>query len=215
MNKYRYIQLIIKELSILYEELRKTKRYGYNLLYKTKYRDYTNISKENGLSYTSIENIVLKYLDPIIDEEIEERINNLEAISKDEFSIDKHHKYGVVISDPINNKIVDVLISRKKEDLIKYFESWTDEQRVKIKYFCMNMWGPYKSVAKAVFPKAKVVVDKFHLVARINKSLDEIRKQVQKRVNKVARKKFYMSKTILKKRGEDLIDEEYQKLVEL
>lgn len=79
----------------------------------------------------------------------------------------------------------------------------------------MNMWGPYKSVAKAVFPKAKVVVDKFHLVARINKSLDEIRKQVQKRVNKVARKKFYMSKTILKKRGEDLIDEEYQKLVEL
>ncbi len=81
--------------------------------------------------------------------------------------------------------------------------------------FSMDMWSPYKAVAEAVFPNAEIVVDKFHLVALINKSLDDIRKASQNDVSDLHKKQFYMSRMLLKKRGEDLDEKSHQKLISL
>ncbi len=87
--------------------------------------------------------------------------------------------------------------------------SWTKKQRNKVKCFSMDMWESYRSVVKEVFPDAKIVVDKFHLVTKMNNALDEIRKKVQNKVDDATRKQFYMSRQLLKKRGEDLEDKDY------
>ena len=79
----------------------------------------------------------------------------------------------------------------------------------------MDMWRPYKSVATEVFPNAEIVIDKFHLVAVMNTALDEIRKQEQNQLSQFHRKKFYMSRILMKKRGEDLTDKEHKRLIEL
>ena len=218
-NRYRCLKCGKRGFSQEYKSIedyaRKTKRYDKYLVNEATNRDYSNVSRENNLSYTSIKNAVKNHVDPIIQKRIRENISNLETISIDEFAVVKHHKYAVVISDPVNKEIVDILDSRKKEYLIKYFMSWTKEQRAKVKIFSMDMWSPYKSVAKTVFPNAKIVVDKFHLVAKMNKALDEIRKKVQNEVGDISRKKFYMSRKLLKKRGEDLKEKDHQKLIKL
>jgi transposase len=95
--------------------------------------------------------------------------------------------------------------------LIKYFKTWPKEKLQQINYFYMDMWRPYASVAKTVFPWAEIVVDKFHLVAKLNEALDDIRKKEQTRLGKSQRKKFYMSRMLLKKSGEDLTDKDHQK----
>lgn len=193
---------------------RKTYRYDKYLVNHAVSRDYSRVAEENGLSFTAIQNAVNKELDPHIQKKTTD-LTGVKAISIDEFAILKKHKYGVVISDPINKEIIDILPSRKKNDLIDYFNSWSKKQLEQIKHFSMDMWRPYKSVATEVFPNAEIVIDKFHLVAVMNTALDEIRKQEQNQLNQSHRKKFYMSRMLMKKRGEDLTDKEHKKLIEL
>ncbi|MEM1096319.1 MAG: transposase [Bacteroidota bacterium] len=42
------------------------------------------------------------------------------------------------------------------------------------------MWRPYAEVARACFPKAKLVVDRFHVMKALNGVLDEVRKQLRR-----------------------------------
>jgi transposase len=100
--------------------------------------------------------------------------------------------------------------------LIEYFkEEWSKEARENIKAISMDMWGAYKSVAQEVFPNAKVVVDKFHMVMKVSDALDDIRKNVKKEANDNDSAKFYKSRNLLRKNGEELTDDDHEKLIEL
>ena len=140
-----------------------------------------------------------------------ETLDKVEAISIDEFAIKKKHKYAVALTDPINGKLIEVLSSRKKKDLIEYFNSWPKELREQIKYFSMDMWSPYKAVAETVFPNAKIVVDKVHLVTALNK----LRTNEQDKQTPANRTKFYKSRLTLLMAGEDLDDDGHQRLIEI
>nr|WP_245579421.1 transposase [Halonatronum saccharophilum] len=63
----------------------------------------------------------------------------------------------------------------------------------------MDMWTPYKSAIEEVFPHAKIVVDKFHIVALINNALDSVRKSEQFKLGKTNRRKFYKSRLTITK----------------
>ncbi|MCK8823572.1 ISL3 family transposase, partial [Fuchsiella alkaliacetigena] len=111
---------------------------------------------------------------------------------------------------------IAILPSRKKDDLINYFEEeWPKEVRENIKAISMDMWGAYNSMAQEVFPNAKIVVDKFHMVMKVNDALDDIRKKVKREANEENSTKFYKSRNLLRKQGEELTDEEHDKLIEI
>jgi len=206
---------IPKRIQSISKYSRKTKRFKFYLLKQTDGRDYSRVARENDLSYTSIKNSVYSHIDTMIEKAQLETLDQVEAISIDEFAIKKKHKYAVALTDPINGKLIEVLSSRKKKDLIEYFNSWPDKLREQIKYFSMDMWSPYKAVAEAVFPNAKIVVDKFHLVTAINKALDKLRKKEQDKQTAANRKKFYKSRLTLLMAGEKLDDDGHQRLIEI
>ncbi|AZR74040.1 hypothetical protein BBF96_12815 [Anoxybacter fermentans] len=193
---------------------RKTKRFDKYLAKETVSKDYSKVARENGLSYTAVNNAVKKVVDPLIKQQVS-KLSQLKAISIDEFAVLKRHKYGVSITDPINRELIDILPTRKKDDLIDYFNCWEDEQRRQIQSISMDMWRPFKAVANAAFTHAKIVIDKFHLVTLMNRALDEVRKQVQQTVNNHQRRKFFQSRLLLQKRAEELTDEEHEKLIKL
>lgn len=129
-------------------------------------------------------NHVSKY---IVRKELEEatsmipnvRKNLPKVISFDEFKADtKEGKYAFILTDPIHKKVLDILPTRKKEYLIKYFEN--TENRHSVKYIISDMYEPYLLVQKAMFPHAKYVVDKFHYTRYIMDALDKIRIKLQK-----------------------------------
>jgi transposase len=142
---------IPKRIQSISKYSRKTKRFKFYLLKQTDGRDYSRVARENDLSYTSIKNSVYSHIDTMIEKAQLETLDQVEAISIDEFAIKKKHKYAVALTDPINGKLIEVLSSRKKKELIEYFNSWPDKLREQIKYFSMDMWSPYKAVAEAVF----------------------------------------------------------------
>ncbi|TDW07794.1 transposase [Breznakia blatticola] len=90
--------------------------------------------------------------------------------------------YVCVLVDYLNKTTVDLLPSRKKQDLLLYFNQIPLEERKEVLLVGIDMWHTYRSVTKIAFPKAKCVLDKFHLIAEFHKRLDKLRIQIMKEI---------------------------------
>lgn len=76
----------------------------------------------------------------------------------------EHGKYVFVISDALNGKIIDMIESRKKEYLVKYFSKFSKEERDKVEFITSDMYEVYRDIKSMFFPKALYIIDKFHVV---------------------------------------------------
>ncbi len=69
----------------------------------------------------------------------------------------------------------------------------------------MDMWQPYREAVKTVFPEAKIVVDKYHVVRYASQGLDDIRKEVKKTLTtEKQRKAFKYDRYALLKRPDKM-----------
>lgn len=90
--------------------------------------------------------------------------------------------YVCVLLDYESQKLIDLLPSRKKQDLITYFTLIPREEREKVKIVSTDMWETYRIVSKFVFPNAVTACDKFHVIQEMTKRVDRIRIDVMNRV---------------------------------
>lgn len=90
--------------------------------------------------------------------------------------------YVCVLLDFNSQKVIDLLPTRRKHDLINYFTLVPREERLNVKVVSTDMWETYRIVTKIVFPNAVNSLDKFHLIQEFNRRLDRIRIDVMNRV---------------------------------
>lgn len=90
--------------------------------------------------------------------------------------------YVCVLVDYTSTATIDLLPSRKKEDLLKYLSFIPLEERKKVEIVSIDMWETYRSVAKAKFPSCVVAVDKFHILQEMHRKLDSIRLKTMNQV---------------------------------
>jgi transposase len=57
-----------------------------------------------------------------------------------------------------------------------------DELASKIVFVCSDMWEPYLEVIREKCSEALHILDRFHIVAKINKALDEVRAGESRRI---------------------------------
>jgi transposase len=66
-----------------------------------------------------------------------------------------------------------------KERTIESFESFFtfigDTLAAPIEFVCSDMWQPYLDVIRQRCSQALHILDRFHIVAQMNKALDEVR----------------------------------------
>lgn len=79
-----------------------------------------------------------------------------------------------------------------------------------IEVFCSDIWQGFLNTAKAVFPNATLVVDRFHFFGYLNKALDNERKSLRRQFK--GQDDFKRLKWALLKNAEDLTDEQKKKL---
>lgn len=116
-------------------------------------------------------------------------------------------KYNLILTNLHDNKILDLLPSRKKTDIISYFKRYTIEERQKVKVFVMDMTNNYKDLAW-LFPSAEIVVDKYHYVRQVYFALDAVRKRIQKEFPDNKRLHFKRNKYVLWKKYSELNEED-------
>lgn len=93
-------------------------------------------------------------------------------------------KYCCVMLDFKSKKLIDVVSSRHKFDLIDYFSRIPKNERKIVKYVVIDMYVPYIVVAKSVFFDCKIAVDSFHVISHLNYAMDTIRLSIMNKFKK-------------------------------
>ncbi len=127
-----------------------------------------------------------------------------EVLSFDEFKSVKsaNGAMSFCICDAKTGKIIDIVEDRKLNSLIKYFSYYTHKARSKVKLIVIDMYSPYISLIKTMFPNADIIIDKFHIVQLISTSLNKTRIMLMKKDKKNYNKLKRYWKLILKPQEE-------------
>lgn len=135
------------------------------------------------------------------------------ALSIDEFKGNTNgEKYQCILTDPVNKVVLDILPKRYESYLTKYFNSFSKEERSKVKYFVSDMWKPYSNISSIWFKNATQIVDKYHWIWQVIWAFEAVRKQEQKKFSKIHRRYFKKSRQLLIKRFKFLSDEQKQQV---
>lgn len=108
------------------------------------------------------------------------RLKLPETISIDEFKKTNlgYGKYALIICDPIEKKIIDVMKNRRTDWLVNYFGQISLEERKRVKNVVMDLWAPYRTIVKNYFPNARIIADVFHFSRYIYWAFNDVRIRV-------------------------------------
>lgn len=71
--------------------------------------------------------------------------------------------------------LLKVINSHKSDKIIETLGKIPLEIRENVKEVCVDMWGGFPKIIKSVFPKSRIVIDRFHVMKLVNKALNKIR----------------------------------------
>ena len=112
-----------------------------------------------------------------------DRLPLTDAISIDEVHLDMDNdcRYALVIQDFHTGDPIDLLRSRRTNITEPYFVSIPSEERNQVKYLISDMYNPYIAYVEKYFPNAVSVVDSFHVIQWITRSIDNYIRQLIKK----------------------------------
>ena len=133
----------------------------------------TSIAKRYNISVSSVQRI----MDTCYSNFKVNREHLPETICIDEFKSVKNidGAMSFVFADFQSKSIIDIVEDRRLRSLTEYFSRFSLEARNNVKYICMDMYAPYISLVKSIFPNGKIVLDKFHIVNLINRAFNQTR----------------------------------------
>jgi transposase len=98
------------------------------------------------------------------------------AIGVDEIQYAKGHKYLTLVYQIDDlTRLLWVGRERTVETFQDFFSMIGPELSSKIEFVCSDMWKPYLRVIREKCSQALHILDRFHIVAKMNKALDEVR----------------------------------------
>lgn len=121
------------------------------------------------------------------------------------YQIDNHRKRLLYIAE-----------KRTRESINGFFNWFGEERSLKIKFICTDMWKAFLAAAKERAPEALNILDRFHIVKKINEAIDKVRSQESKELKKKGKEvELKHSRWALLKRVENLTEKQSAKLKEL
>ena len=145
-------------------------------------------------------------------------IQGLKAIGVDEIQWQRGHKYLTLVYqiDRGMKRLLWVAKDRTEQSLTEFFEILGKPKSACLKFTCSDMWQPYLNVLREQARKAVWVLDRFHIMVKFNKALDEVRAGEARRLEQDGYEPILKhSRWCLLKRRENLTDQQTVKLSEL
>ena len=89
-----------------------------------------------------------------------------------------------IFSDAQTGKIIDIIDDRRNFKLVAYFQRFSHKARRSVKHVVMDMNASYQKMISAVFPHAKTIIDRFHVIQQISRAFNQQRIRSMNRLNK-------------------------------
>lgn len=133
----------------------------------------TDIARLNNVSHSTVS----RYIDNSFNSYKPDFLRLPKNISFDEFKSTKDTKGSMsfIFTDSQNKRIIDIVENRQLPFLIKYFSKFTKEARAMVETVCIDIYTPYISLIKEMFPNAKIILDRFHIVNLLSRALNKTR----------------------------------------
>lgn len=173
-----------------------------------------DVANREGLSQSTVKDILFRYAKMKVKPGHPKRCPRVLGI--DEISLKKRHRqFALILSDIERKCILDILPERSKEALEKWLDQFNECERKSIRYVSIDMWQPYYQAVRGKLPKARVVVDRFHVVKHLNERITAIRRKYQKDAPKEIMEVLKGSRWILVRNRKDLSPKDEQKLKQI
>ena len=108
-------------------------------------------------------------------------------MSWDEYSF-KKGKMSFIAQDFDSRKIIAILDGRTQATIRNHFLRYSRQVRNSVKIITMDMFSPYYDIAKKLFPSAKIVLDRFHIVQHPGRAMNRLRIQIMNQLDKKSHK---------------------------
>ncbi len=141
-------------------------------------------------------------------------LSDVESIGVDEILWYRGHKYLTVVYEIAagRRRLLWVGEERKEETLRKFFD-WFGGRAAGLKFVCSDMWKPYLTVIKERAAQAVHILDRYHIVANLNKAVDLARAKEVKRLKADGYQPILKrSRWLFLKRPENLTDKQSSNL---
>lgn len=145
-------------------------------------------------------------------------LEGIEAIGVDEIQWQRGHKYLTLVYqiDEDCRRLLWAGKDRTAKTLLGFFRMLGKERSNRLKFVCSDMWKPYLKVIAKKAGQAVHVLDRFHIMAKMNKAIDEVRAAEAKRLERDGYEPVLKhSRWCLLKRKENLTEKQAVKLSEL
>lgn len=143
--------------------------------------------KEVAVSFKTSWGKVFRAVESIVEWGLEHRdISAIKAIGVDEIAWRKGHKYLTLVYQIDNGNIRLLWIGKDRtiKTFLRFFHFFGEQRSQELEYVCSDMWRPYIKVIEKKAGQALHILDRFHIVAKLNKAIDEVRagehRQMQK-----------------------------------
>jgi len=108
------------------------------------------------------------------------------SIGIDEVSWGVGHAYLTLVYqlDSGCKRLLWIGKDRSVKSLLRFFIWFSRERSALLKFICSDMWKPYLKVIKKNATNAINILDRFHIMQKINKAIDEVRAEEHRRMSR-------------------------------
>ena len=99
-------------------------------------------------------------------------------VSMDEKAFKRGRKYATIVSDGRQGTVIDLAEGQDENSARALVERIIPEEiRTKVETVTLDMWRAYRNIVEKLFPEAKLIHDRFHLIKKINKAINRVRRR--------------------------------------
>ena len=138
----------------------------------------TTSMKDTAFEYSVSSNTVQRCL-----ESTEDTLNRVKkslpnAIALDDFNSSTNitDKMSMLLINADTHETIDVIRSRRDAALRSYFlRHYSRHERQKVRFVIVDLYQPYRNLIHDLFPNAKIIADKYHVVLQVSRVLQSTR----------------------------------------
>lgn len=168
-------------------------------------RTFSEVARDIGVHERTVRRIIADHIRWL---EGQHRFETPRWLGLDEIHIIRRSR--AVIANVEERCMVDMLPTRQKQAVGAYVQGMANRDRIEL--VCMDMWAPYRDVARELLPRAQVVVDKFHVVRMATAALETVRKRIRSDLSTKRRLRLKDDRFLLLRRARDLAPQQLERI---
>ena len=111
-------------------------------------------------------------------------LEDIEAIGVDEVQWHRGHQYQTVVYqlDEANKRLLWIGPDRTAKTLLRFFRMLGRRRSAVLRFVVSDMWQPYLNVIAQRASKAVHILDRFHIMKKMNEAIDQVRREEVRRL---------------------------------